>query len=82
MKTAALIFGVLSIVGMIVGFIPCLGAFNWLNIPFAIVGLVVSLIAYNKDDGQPKNPALSGIIMCSIAMLFGLVRLFLGGGVF
>lgn len=81
MKTASLVMGILSIGGMLFGFIPCLGAFNWINIPFSTIGLIISIIAYTKVDGNPKGSATAGIIMCSIAMVFGLIRLILGGGV-
>lgn len=81
MKTASLVMGILSIFGMFFGFIPCLGAFNWINIPFAMIGLVIGIAAYVQEDGLPKNNATAGIIMCSIAAFFGLVRLFLGGGI-
>lgn len=81
MKTASLVMGILSICGMLLGFIPCLGAFNWINIPFSILGLVIGIIAYTRKDGEPKGNAKAGIIMCGIAMLFGLIRLILGGGV-
>lgn len=81
MKTASLVMGILSIFGMLFGFIPCLGAFNWINIPFALIGLVISIVAYTQEDGLPKNNATAGIIMCGIAAFFGLIRLFLGGGI-
>ncbi len=81
MRTIALIVGILSILGMLLGFIPCLGAFNWINIPFAVIGLVVSIVAYGKEDGTSKSNAMAGIIMCSIAMVLGFVRLIVGGGV-
>lgn len=81
MKTASLVMGILSICGMLFGFIPCLGAFNWINIPFSIIGLVVSIVAYTREDGKPKGNATAGIVMCGIAMLFGLIRLILGGGI-
>ncbi|MDO5608950.1 MAG: hypothetical protein Q4G08_10905 [Capnocytophaga sp.] len=81
MKTAALIFGILSILGMLLGFIPCLGAFNWLNIPFAVIGLIISIVAYTNEDGKPKGNATAGIVMCAIAIVFGGIRLLLGGGI-
>lgn len=80
MKTASLVIGILSICGMFLAFIPCLGAFNWINIPFAILGLIISILAYTKDDDKPKGNAKAGITMCTIAMVFGLIRLILGGG--
>lgn len=81
MKTASLVMGILSICGMFFGFIPCLGAFNWLNIPFAILGLIISIVAYTRNDAEPKGNAKAGIAMCAIAMIFGLIRLVLGGGI-
>ncbi len=82
MNTASLVFGILAILGMLVGFIPCFGALNWINIPFAFIGLIVSIVALsNKQEGNSKNGALAGLIMCLCAMFFGLFRLFLGGGI-
>jgi len=81
-QTLSLIWGILVIVGMLVGFIPCLGALNWLNIPLAGVGLIVSVIALataTKDEN--KGGSVAGIVCCGIAMFFGIIRLILGGGV-
>ncbi|WP_300669580.1 hypothetical protein [Soonwooa sp.] len=66
---------------MLLGFIPCLGAFNWINIPFSVIGLILSVVAYGKEDDQPKSNAMAGIIMCSIAMVLGFIRLIVGGGI-
>ena len=81
MKTASLVMGILSIFGMLFGFIPCLGAFNWINIPFALVGLVISIVAYVQEDGLPKGNATAGIMMCGVAVFLGFIRLFIGGGI-
>lgn len=81
MKTIALVLGILALLGMLLAFIPCFGALNWINIPFSVIGLVVSIIAYSQKDGTSSNNALAGIIMCSIAILFGMLRLILGGGI-
>lgn len=82
MNTASLVFGILAVLGMLVGFIPCFGALNWINIPFAFIGLIVSIVALsNNREGKSKNGALAGLIMCLCAMFFGLFRLFLGGGI-
>ena len=72
MKTLGAIIGVLSSIGMLIAFIPLLGWLNWLNIPFAILGLIFSVIG--KSQG--------GTVLCGIAILFGLLRLILGGGLF
>ena len=56
MQLLALVWGVLAIIGFGVAFIPCLGALNWLNIPFAIAGVIVSLIAlYAFAPRKPRN---------------------------
>jgi len=92
MKQASLIIGIITIVGMLIGLIPCLGWFNWLNLPLAIVGIVLGVLAYNESRRIPMDydPATApyrdrglpiGLILNGIAFGFGLIRLFLGGGI-
>ena len=92
MKQASLILGIISFVGMLIGLIPCLGWFNWLNLPLAIIGIVLGAIAYNDQRragfspeydpaARVKNELPIGLILCSIAFTFGLFRLVLGGGI-
>jgi len=82
MQVLSLVWGILSLVGMVVAFMPCLGSLNWLNIPFSVLGLIVSVIAISTAKaGKSKGPSIAGIVCCSIAVLFGLVRLVAGGGV-
>jgi len=64
-----------------VAFIPCLGALNWLNIPFSLVGLIISVVASSQAPPDKKNLAIIGIVLCAVAAGFGLIRLVLGGGV-
>ncbi|KIX12120.1 hypothetical protein [Dethiosulfatarculus sandiegensis] len=82
MQLLSLIWGILAIVGMIVGFIPCFGSLNWLNIPFAGVGVIIGVLALSSADQENRSPAMSGLICCALACLFGLFRLIAGGGVF
>lgn len=70
MKSIGRLFGILALMGMLLGMIPFLGWLNWLNIPLAILGLLLSIIG--KSNG--------GIIICVVAIFFGLARLFMGGG--
>ena len=82
MQILSLVFGILAIVGLLVGFVPCLGSLNWLNIPFAIVGAVLGLVAYNNaGPAQPRSTAKTAIILCALAAGLGLLRLILGGGI-
>lgn len=72
MKNLGRLFGILAIMGMLIGFIPFLGWMNWFVIPFAIIGLVVSLLGRSKG----------GTVICVVAILLGMLRLLLGGGIF
>lgn len=81
MQTTALIFGILSLVGLFVGFFPCLGALNWINIPFSMVGLLISIIGLAQGTPGQRGGSIAGVVCCSIAVLFGLIRLIAGGGI-
>jgi len=82
MKTLSLILGILAIIVMIVGLFPCLGSLNWINIPFAAIGLIISIVAVTQSKpGESKGSAVAGLVLCSIAIVFGLIRLIIGGGV-
>lgn len=70
MKIVGQIFGILALMGMLLGMIPLLGWFNWINIPFAILGLIFSIIGKSRG----------GIIICLVAIFIGGIRLLLGGG--
>jgi hypothetical protein len=81
MSTVSLVWGIVSLVGMMVGLLPCLGSLNWLNIPFSAAGLIVSIIALTKAAPDQKGGAIAGVVLCSVAVLLGLIRLVAGGGV-
>lgn len=83
MRIVSLIFGILSILGLFIGLIPCLGALNWINIPFAVVGLIVSVIALDKAKKAqaPSGMELTALILCAVAIGVGTIRLFIGAGV-
>jgi hypothetical protein len=80
MGIAGLILGILSIVVMIIAFFPCLGSINWVNIPFAAIGLVISIIATIMEKSKVKG--IIGIVLCFIAIVLGIIRLIAGWGVF
>ncbi len=81
-QLVSLVWGILAIIGMVVGFMPCLGALNWLVVPFAVVGLVVSAIAMRRSEGAGKGGSKAGLVCCGAAALVGFVRLGFGGGIF
>ena len=78
MGIASLIIGLLSILGMAIGIIPLLGWFNWLNIPFAFIGLVLGIVSVARSR---NSYGLAGTIMCGFAIIVGTFRLAIGGGI-
>jgi len=80
MQVLGLILGIFSIIGMFIFFLPFLGAFNWLNIPFALAGLIISLIGTATAKGD-RGVGIAGIILCSIAIVVGILRLKIGCGI-
>lgn len=77
-----MVWGILALLGFFLGLIPCVGWFNWLNIPFALIGLIISIVAVVMKDQQSKAGAIVGIVCCSAAILLGAIRLLLGAGIF
>ena len=76
----SLVWGILAILGMAVAFIPCLGSLNYLNIPFAVLGLLFSVLAVVLSS--KKDLAIIGLILCAVAIFLGGIRLVLGLGIF
>lgn len=81
MQLLSLVWGILALIGMIVAFIPCLGALNWLVIPFAVIGLIISIVALNQAPAANRGQAMAGTICSAIAVVLGCIRLVLGGGI-
>ena len=81
MEMLSLVWGILAVLGLGVAFLPCLGALNWLNIPFSLIGLIISVIAASKAPPDKKNMAVIGAVLCACAAGLGLLRLVAGGGI-
>lgn len=84
MSVVALIWGILAFVGLLFGLLPCLGWMNWMNVPFAGLGLVFAAIVWSRESrpGGAPGMAVAGFLLSAVAVAFGLFRLWLGGGVF
>ena len=76
----SLIWGILAIFGMAVGIIPFLGSLNYLNIPFAVFGLLFSILVIVLSS--KKELAVVGSFLCGVAIFIGAIRLVLGFGIF
>jgi hypothetical protein len=72
MKLIAGIFAFVTIILLIIAFFPLLGWMNWAVIPFALISLVISVLAKAKGSTT----------ICVVAVIAGLLRLMLGGGLF
>jgi hypothetical protein len=82
MQLIALVWGILAMLAAFIAFFPCLGFLNWLVIPFAVTGLVVSGVAYGGARGGSRRGAQAGLLLCGVATVLGAIRLAIGGGVF
>lgn len=80
LHTVALVLGILAVVGMVIGFVPCLGWFNWINIPFGVVAMVVGIIGVTRPDPN-KVGSIVGTACGGVAVVLGFVRLVIGAGV-
>ncbi len=81
MQLVSLVWGILAFLGMIVGFLPCLGWINWVNIPFAVIGLIISIAAVASARAGNNGSGIAGLVCNAIAVIIGVIRLVLGGGI-
>ena len=81
MQILGFFFSIFSIIGMFVAFLPLLGWMNWGVIPFALAGLVISIIG-TATAKRSKGMGIAAIALCCIAITVGIVRLSIGGGIF
>ena len=81
MQVLSLVWGILALLGFLLAFIPCLGALNWLNIPFAVIGLILGIVAFASAPAGRRGLSGAGIVLCLIAVFIGAKRLIWGGGI-
>jgi hypothetical protein len=81
MQIAGFVISILSILGMFIAFLPFLGWMNWGVIPFAILGLIFSIVG-TAIARENRGLGVAGIVLCIIAIFFGAIRLVIGGGIF
>jgi hypothetical protein len=81
MQTLALIWGILAMLGMLVAFLPCLGSLNWLNIPFSMVGVIISIVSISNAPIGSRGAGNAGLALNAVATILGALRLALGGGI-
>ncbi len=67
----SIMIGVIALMFTAIAFIPLLGWANWLIIPFSVIGLIFGLVSKSN----------TGRNICLLALIVGIVRLSLGGGI-
>ena len=63
--------GIAALIGVLVAFIPLLGWLNWVIVPLAVLGLALG-VASSGRVGRNLN---------IVAIVIGVLRLMLGGGI-
>lgn len=73
--------GIIAISFMLVGFIPCLGWLNYLNLALSFFTIILGIVAIatGKSDAD-RSAAILGVAFVAIAIFLGTGRLILGGG--
>lgn len=80
MDIAGLVLGILAIVSMIIGLFPCLGWLNSFVVFIAVLAIIFSAIHISTKS--KNGAAVAGLVLGIIAAVIGLIRYFLGGGIF
>jgi hypothetical protein len=78
MSVIGFIFAILSALVLLLTIIPFLGWINWLNLPFAFIGLIFSVIGFTAT--KIKGLGMAGIVICCIVIILGILRLKACGG--
>ncbi len=82
MAKAGLIVGIIVIIAMVIGYIPCLGWTFWVTLPVAFIGLILSIVGLIQDDfyaRQQRSLAGVGLALNLITLVFGFIRWAAGG---
>lgn len=68
MNIISIIVGVIVLLFALIGFIPFLGALNWLLIPMALVGAAIGALSSHKSG---RNLNLLLVAFCTIRLIIG-----------
>ena len=73
--------GIVALSFMLIGFIPCLGWLNYLNIFLSFITIIIGVVAIAtaKSDAD-RTSAFLGVAFVGLAIFLGTGRLILGGG--
>ncbi len=80
MQIGSLLWGFLTFLVMLVGFMPILKVFQWVNLPCAAIGLIIGIAALLRPGGANRGPAIVGFACSALAAAVAVVRFTLGPG--
>lgn len=73
--------GIVAIALMLIGFIPCLGWLNYLNLTFSFITIILSIVALaSAKSDSARSSAIIGLALVVLAICLGIGRLIIGGG--
>jgi hypothetical protein len=73
--------GIVALSFMLVGFIPCLGWLNYINIVLSSITLIIAIVAIaTAKSDTDRGAAFLGVALVLMAIFLGSGRLILGGG--
>ena len=80
MGVISVIWGVIALLWMVLSLIPLLGWGNWFMIPFAAIGAIIGAIGMLFSRAENRGRARTGLVLNVVAIIVGVVRLSIGGG--
>jgi hypothetical protein len=81
MGLISVLWGVVSMIWMVLALIPLLGWGNWFLIPFAAVGAIIAAIGILFTSSAKTGRAKTGLLLNGIVIVVGIIRLGIGGGI-
>ena len=84
MKYISIVLGIIAVLFMLVGLIPCLGWLNWiLTLPTAIVGFLIAYwLRSQSEENRNDSMIKTGMMLNVCALIIGVIKLIVGGGFF
>ncbi len=79
MRTLSLVWGLLALLATCVAFLPGAEWLNLFNIPFAGIGVLLGVFALTITKNPAKGGAITGVILCMVAAVIGLIKFIMGG---
>ena len=81
MGLISVLWGIFSMLWMLLALVPLLGWANWFLIPFAAVGAILAALGMVFSSSGRNGRAKAGLILNGLVIVVAVVRLHLGGGV-